>query len=184
MLHGQLTSDEKQSAMDIFARNDSDVNVLVSTSVVEVGVDVPESSICVVDGAENFGIAQLHQVFFLLFFRSPHAFHRVCHRLLTDHVFRRQIRGRIGRGSPPPGERLKECFCVLLYDDRPSATKKVDADSGQVLPPEKLLVLEGTNDGFQIAEADLALRGLFFLLVVIFSSVHLPCRSNYFYRPG
>ena len=48
--------------MEIFARKDSDVNILVAPSVVEVGVDVPESSICVVDGAENFGIAQLHQV--------------------------------------------------------------------------------------------------------------------------
>ena len=67
MLHGQLSSDEKQSAMELFARKDSDVNILVSTSVVEVGVDVPESSICVVDGAENFGIAQLHQVYVFLF---------------------------------------------------------------------------------------------------------------------
>ena len=58
---------------------------------VQVGVDVPDSSICIIDRAANFGLSQLHQ-----------------------------IRGRIGRGEKPPLETLDECFCVLLYDDQPN----------------------------------------------------------------
>lgn len=126
LLHGKLSSEEKNAAMDSFAKPDSEINILVSTSVIEVGVDVPESSICVIDNAANFGIAQLHQ-----------------------------IRGRIGRGSPPPKETLSDCYCMLLYDDVSKAT----VDSPVVQLPQKLMILQNTTDGFDIAEADLFLRG-------------------------
>ena len=62
-------------------------------------MDVPDSSICIIDNASNFGLSQLHQ-----------------------------IRGRIGRGEKPPLETLEECFCVLLYDDRPDSDENRDDD--------------------------------------------------------
>jgi len=70
-----------------------------------------------------------------------------------------QIRGRIGRGSPPPGEQLSECWCVLLYDDRAAAPDGGGGPAAPAPPPEKLKVLANTTDGFKIAEADLLLRG-------------------------
>jgi ATP-dependent DNA helicase RecG len=87
------------------------VNVLLATSLIEVGVDVPNATVMLVENAEQFGLAQLHQ-----------------------------LRGRIGRGA-------HESYCVLI-----SAAKTREADG-------RLKVLEETNDGFRIAEADLKLRG-------------------------
>mmetsp|Transcript_5942 Transcript_5942/g.6065 ORF Transcript_5942/g.6065 Transcript_5942/m.6065 type:complete len:1036 (-) Transcript_5942:339-3446(-) len=133
LLHGQLSSEEKQAAMDSFSKINSEISILVATTVVEVGVDVPESSICVIDRAENFGLSQLHQ-----------------------------IRGRIGRGKPPPEEILEKCFCVLIYNDTPVSDNMNNL--GGVVPeplptPPKLQILQNTSDGFTIAEADLRLRG-------------------------
>lgn len=108
IVHGKMTPKDRDEQMRTFATGGLDV--LVATTVVEVGVDVPEATVMVVEGAERFGLAQLHQ-----------------------------LRGRVGRSSNPS-------FCLLLPSD----------DAGNV---ERLRVLERTNDGFEIAEADLRDRG-------------------------
>lgn len=132
LLHGRLSPDEKEAAMAAFARGA--VQILVTTTVVEVGVDIPDASICVIDKAENFGLSQIHQ-----------------------------IRGRIGRGEKPPRETLQKCFCVLLYQDE-NQGKEEGEEEGAISstpksPKAKLEILEKSNDGFSIAESDLQLRG-------------------------
>jgi ATP-dependent DNA helicase RecG len=89
-----------------------DLDLLVATTVIEVGVDVPNASLMIVENAERLGLAQLHQ-----------------------------LRGRVGRGSAASS-------CVLLYQPPLSA-----------LARERLETLRTTNDGFEIAKKDLALRG-------------------------
>ncbi len=110
LLHGQLRPDEKSEIMDRFKRGE--LHILVSTTVVEVGVDVPNATIMVIEHAERFGLSQLHQ-----------------------------LRGRVGRGSA-------QSYCFLLSHPRVGE-----------LTAERLKVLEGSQDGFEIAEADLRLRG-------------------------
>ncbi len=110
LLHGRMKSDEKERVMHAFARGE--IHILVSTTVVEVGVDVPNASVMLVEHAERFGLSQLHQ-----------------------------LRGRVGRGP-------HQSYCVLLYQDPLT-------DQGR----ERLKALTDTNDGFEIAERDLALRG-------------------------
>jgi ATP-dependent DNA helicase RecG len=110
LLHGRLKADEKDRVMAAFARGD--VHVLVSTTVVEVGIDVANATVMVIEHAERFGLSQLHQ-----------------------------LRGRIGRGE-------HASTCVLLYQYPIS-------DNGRA----RLDALVETNDGFVIAERDLALRG-------------------------
>jgi ATP-dependent DNA helicase RecG len=109
LLHGRMASAEKQEAIRAFASGDT--QVLVSTTVVEVGVDVPEASVMVIDHADRFGLAQLHQ-----------------------------LRGRVGRGAAAS-------FCLLVNDSR------------NALARQRLEVLVHSNDGFEIAEMDLRLRG-------------------------
>ena len=109
LLHGRLKSREKEEVMAAFRANA--VKVLLATSLIEVGVDVPNATVMLVENAEQFGLAQLHQ-----------------------------LRGRIGRGA-------HESYCILISDAK-------TAGAG-----ERLKVLEETNDGFRIAEADLKLRG-------------------------
>ena len=109
LIHGKLRPEEKDAVMEDFRSGKT--QALVSTTVIEVGVDVPNANLMILHHAERFGLAQLHQ-----------------------------LRGRIGRGS-------HKSYCILLTDSKlPEAL-------------EKLAVLEKTNDGFEIAEADLALRG-------------------------
>jgi ATP-dependent DNA helicase RecG len=109
LLHGKLRPEEKEAVMRRF--RDGELAALVATSVIEVGVDVPNASVMLLHHAERFGLAQLHQ-----------------------------LRGRIGRGG-------NKGYCVLLTDGKnPEAL-------------EKLRVLEQCADGFEIAEADLRLRG-------------------------
>lgn len=110
LLHGRMKSAEKEERMRAFARNE--LNLLVATTVIEVGVDVPNAGLMIIENAERFGLAQLHQ-----------------------------LRGRVGRG---PGE----AFCVLLYQAPLSQTAR-----------ERLEILRRSNDGFEIAEKDWALRG-------------------------
>jgi ATP-dependent DNA helicase RecG len=109
LIHGKLKPEEKEDVMRRF--REGDTAALVSTTVIEVGVDVPNASVMILHHAERFGMAQIHQ-----------------------------LRGRIGRGG-------HKGYCILLTDGKnPEAM-------------EKLKVLEQTSDGFEIAEADLRLRG-------------------------
>ncbi len=110
LVHGKMTGAEKDAVMADFA--DGKIGVLVATTVVEVGVNVPNATIMVIEQAERFGLAQLHQ-----------------------------LRGRVGRGR-------RESSCVLLYDPPLSETAQ-----------KRLDILRRTDDGFQIAETDLELRG-------------------------
>lgn len=109
LIHGKLKPEEKEEVMRRF--REGGIHALVATTVIEVGVDVPNASVMILHHAERFGLAQIHQ-----------------------------LRGRIGRGG-------HKGYCVLLTDG-----KNPDA-------MEKLRVLEQSADGFQIAEADLRLRG-------------------------
>ncbi len=110
LLHGRIPPEEKESIMEKFRRGET--KALIATTVIEVGIDVPNASIMLVENAERFGLAQLHQ-----------------------------LRGRIGRGE-------HKSYCILLR------TPKADAEAD-----EKLRILEQTSNGFDIAEADLRLRG-------------------------
>jgi ATP-dependent DNA helicase RecG len=109
LLHGRLSADEKDSVLERF--RSGEVQALITTTVIEVGIDVPNATVMVIENAERFGLAQLHQ-----------------------------LRGRIGRGE-------KQSYCILLTDSEDPAVLS------------KLSVLEKSNDGFEIAEADLRLRG-------------------------
>jgi ATP-dependent DNA helicase RecG len=109
LLHGRIKPAEKEAVMAEFRANK--IQALVATSLIEVGVDVPNASVMLIENAEHFGLAQLHQ-----------------------------LRGRIGRGA-------HESFCILISD-----AQHADAQA-------RLKILEETNDGFKIAEADLKLRG-------------------------
>ncbi|KPK79912.1 MAG: hypothetical protein AMS25_10935, partial [Gemmatimonas sp. SM23_52] len=107
LIHGRMPGDEKDDVMRRFVA--ACIAVLVSTTVIEVGIDVPNATVMVIEGAERFGLSQLHQ-----------------------------LRGRVGRGA-------EQSYCLVLH-------------SGGA-PPERLLVFASTNDGFEIARADLRLRG-------------------------
>ena len=109
LLHGQLHADEKEATMRAFHAGELDI--LVATTVIEVGIDVPNASVMVIEHAERFGLSQLHQ-----------------------------LRGRVGRGAA-------ESYCVLISDGGPDAEGR-------------LQVLATTEDGFEIARADLRLRGM------------------------
>jgi ATP-dependent DNA helicase RecG len=109
LLHGRIKAAEKEQVMQGFRANK--IQALVATSLIEVGVDVPNATVMLIENADHFGLAQLHQ-----------------------------LRGRIGRGA-------HESFCILVADAR-----NEEAAS-------RLGILEQTNDGFKIAEADLKLRG-------------------------
>ncbi|MGR3662117.1 MAG: ATP-dependent DNA helicase RecG [Paracoccaceae bacterium] len=110
LVHGQMPAVEKDAAMARFVAGET--NVLVATTVIEVGVDVPNATIMVVERAEHFGLAQLHQ-----------------------------LRGRVGRGA-------EASTCLLMY--QPPLT-----EGGK----RRLEILRETDDGFRIAEEDLAMRG-------------------------
>ncbi|WP_343115549.1 ATP-dependent DNA helicase RecG [Ostreiculturibacter nitratireducens] len=110
LVHGQMPPSEKDVAMADFVAGRT--KVLVATTVIEVGVNVPNASIMVIERAEIFGLAQLHQ-----------------------------LRGRVGRGS-------EKSTCLLLYQSPLSETAE-----------RRLAILRETEDGFRIAEEDLAMRG-------------------------
>jgi ATP-dependent DNA helicase RecG len=110
LLHGRMRGEEKEAAMGAFLRGE--LAVLVATTVIEVGIDVPNATVMIVEHAERFGLAQLHQ-----------------------------LRGRVGRGS-------ERSYCVLL------AGEHLSRDGW-----ERLKILARTQDGFQIAEEDLRIRG-------------------------
>lgn len=110
LLHGRMSADDKEVTMARFKRGELDV--LVATTVIEVGVDVPNATVMVIEHAERFGLAQMHQ-----------------------------LRGRVGRGQA-------KSFCVLLTGER--VTPEAEA---------RLVAMVQTQDGFELAELDLAQRG-------------------------
>lgn len=109
-VHGQMKSAEKDDEMDRFVRGET--QILVATTVIEVGVNVPNASVMVIQNAERFGLAQLHQ-----------------------------LRGRVGRGA-------EQSYCILVTKYQISAETK-----------KRIEIMCETNDGFEIAEADLKFRG-------------------------
>lgn len=110
IVHGQQTSEVKKLNMDAFAAGRADI--LVSTTVIEVGVDVPNATVIVIESAERFGLAQLHQ-----------------------------LRGRVGRGSD-------ESYCVLVHGEKVSKESR-----------KRLDLMCATENGFDLAEEDLKMRG-------------------------
>jgi len=109
LLHGRVPAEERDEIMRRF--RDHALDALVATTVIEVGIDVPNATVMLVEHPERFGLSQLHQ-----------------------------LRGRVGRGA-------EESYCVLLGDVSPEAA-------------ERLRLFEQTDDGFEIARADLRLRGM------------------------
>jgi ATP-dependent DNA helicase RecG len=109
-VHGKMKPDEKETEMQRFVSGET--QILVATTVIEVGVNVPNASVMVIENAERFGLAQLHQ-----------------------------LRGRVGRGA-------EQSYCILVtkYELGADTRKRIE-------------IMTATNDGFEIAEADLKLRG-------------------------
>jgi ATP-dependent DNA helicase RecG len=110
ILHGRMKPDAKDFEMARFKKNET--KIMVATTVIEVGVDVPNASVMVIENAERFGLSQLHQ-----------------------------LRGRVGRGAA-------QSYCILMSDH------KLGTDSRT-----RLETMVRTNNGFEIAESDLQLRG-------------------------
>lgn len=110
MVHGKMKAADKDAEMQKFISGEA--NMLLATTVIEVGVNVPNASVMVIESAERFGLSQLHQ-----------------------------LRGRVGRGA-------EQSYCVLV------SSYKLSNDTRK-----RLEIMVSTNDGFEIAEADLRLRG-------------------------
>ncbi|MGE5382783.1 MAG: ATP-dependent DNA helicase RecG [Omnitrophica WOR_2 bacterium] len=110
IVHGQLKAAEKESEMKRFLEKKT--HIMVATTVIEVGVDVPNATVMVIENAERFGLSQLHQ-----------------------------LRGRVGRGG-------SQSYCILMTSYKLSADGK-----------KRIETMVRTNDGFEIAEMDLRLRG-------------------------
>lgn len=110
IVHGKMKADDKERSMQLFSSGQS--QILVATTVIEVGVNVPNASVMIIESAERFGLSQLHQ-----------------------------LRGRVGRGAD-------QSYCILMTSYKLSKEAKV-----------RLETMVRTNDGFEIAEADMKLRG-------------------------
>ncbi len=110
IVHGQQSAEEKSFNMEAFAAGRADI--LVSTTVIEVGVDVPNASVMVIESAQRFGLSQLHQ-----------------------------LRGRVGRGA-------EKSYCILVKDNKTSKEAQ-----------QRLDLMCSTEDGFEIAEQDMKMRG-------------------------
>jgi ATP-dependent DNA helicase RecG len=110
IVHGKMKQEVKETGMQQFISGRA--HILVATTVIEVGVDVPNASVMVIESAERFGLSQLHQ-----------------------------LRGRVGRGA-------EQSYCILMTSHKLSNEAR-----------QRIKTITGTNDGFEIAEADLRLRG-------------------------
>jgi ATP-dependent DNA helicase RecG len=110
MVHGKMKPAEKDEEMRRFKSGEA--NILVATTVIEVGVDVPNASVMIIESSERFGLSQLHQ-----------------------------LRGRVGRGA-------EQSYCILISGFKLSAESR-----------KRIEIMVATNDGFEIAEADMKLRG-------------------------
>lgn len=109
-MHGKMSAAEKDAQMQLFVSGEA--QIMVATTVIEVGVNVPNASVMIIENAERFGLSQLHQ-----------------------------LRGRVGRGAA-------QSYCILV------TTYKLTEETRK-----RMEIMVGTNDGFEIAEADLKLRG-------------------------
>lgn len=110
IVHGKMKPADKDYEMQRFIRGET--NIMVATTVIEVGVNVPNASVMIIESAERFGLSQLHQ-----------------------------LRGRVGRGA-------EQSYCILMTSHKLSNDSKIRLDT-----------MCSTNDGFEIAEVDLKLRG-------------------------
>jgi ATP-dependent DNA helicase RecG len=110
ILHGKMKPADKDTEMNRFAEGKT--NIMVATTVIEVGVNIPNASVMIIESAERFGLSQLHQ-----------------------------LRGRVGRGA-------EQSYCILMTSHKLSADSKT-----------RMETMVNTNDGFEIAEVDLKLRG-------------------------
>jgi ATP-dependent DNA helicase RecG len=110
ILHGKMKPADKDAEMKRFAEGKT--NIMVATTVIEVGVNIPNASVMIIESAERFGLSQLHQ-----------------------------LRGRVGRGA-------EQSYCILMTSHKLSSDSKT-----------RMETMVGTNDGFEIAEVDLKLRG-------------------------
>jgi ATP-dependent DNA helicase RecG len=110
IVHGKMKAEEKDFEMQRFMKGET--HIMVATTVIEVGVNVPNASVMVIESAERFGLSQLHQ-----------------------------LRGRVGRGA-------EKSYCILMTGQKLSKESKI-----------RMETMEETNDGFEIAEVDLKLRG-------------------------
>ena len=110
ILHGKMKPEAKDYEMKRFVKGET--KVMVATTVIEVGVDVPNASVMVIENAERFGLSQLHQ-----------------------------LRGRVGRGA-------EQSYCILMTDYKLGSDSKV-----------RIKTMVDTNNGFEIAETDLSIRG-------------------------
>ena len=110
LLHGKTTIEEKEKILNKFLKND--FKILVSTTIIEVGIDFPNANVIIIENANKFGLSQLHQ-----------------------------LRGRVGRGN-------KESSCILMFKSNLSDNAK-----------KRINILKNSNDGFEISEEDMKLRG-------------------------
>jgi ATP-dependent DNA helicase RecG len=110
IVHGQMKSADKEFEMKRFQKGET--QIMVATTVIEVGVDIPNATVMIIENAERFGLSQLHQ-----------------------------LRGRVGRGA-------EQSYCILMTSDKLSADAKT-----------RIETMVRTNDGFEIADVDLKLRG-------------------------
>ena len=117
LLHGKTTIEEKEEILNKFLRNE--FKILVSTTIIEVGIDFPNANVIIIENANKFGLSQLHQ-----------------------------LRGRVGRGN-------KQSSCVLMFKSNLSENAK-----------KRINILKDSNDGFEISEEDMKLRGFGVFLVL------------------
>ncbi len=110
LLHGKTTIEEKEKVLNNFLKNE--FKILVSTTIIEVGIDFPNANVIIIENANKFGLSQLHQ-----------------------------LRGRVGRGN-------KESSCILMFKSNLSENAK-----------KRINILKDSNDGFEISEEDMKLRG-------------------------
>ena len=110
IVHGQMKAQDKEFEMQRFSKGET--QILVATTVIEVGVNVPNASVMVIEGADRFGLSQLHQ-----------------------------LRGRVGRG-------VHQSYCILMTEGKLSFEAQ-----------KRMNTMVRTNDGFEVAEVDLELRG-------------------------
>jgi len=110
VVHGKMTSALKEESMRLF--KEGQAHILIATTVIEVGVDIPNATVMVIESAERFGLSQLHQ-----------------------------LRGRVGRGAD-------QSYCILM------SSVKLSKEAAT-----RIEIMTETNDGFEIAETDLQLRG-------------------------